>query len=170
MVYEVKNVGPDGIREGYRWGWGGSWGGVVGEDSHISGFVLAVMMVPPPLPPLGPLLSFPLTLGSDLMCTGHSGQIAASARPALPSGSCTPTHHYYFVTGAMAGAGLHLWLSSCPTSSPDRSDTPSIRCLNAQISQLCLCTDHGILCCIIFVQLVVTLRELTRRSLRSPLV
>lgn len=149
-----------------------------GEDSHISGFVLPMMMFPPPLPSLGPLLSFPLTLDSALTCTGHSGRITASALPGLPSESCTPTTHDYFVTGAIAGAGLHLWLSSLSyflpfpanPAAPDRSDTgtPTFRRLNAQISQMCLCTVHGILCCIIFVELVVTLRGVTRRSLRPP--
>lgn len=94
-------------------------------------------------------LSLLRTVGSATICTGHSCQIAAPAlwsNPvrALPGSPLLP--HWL---------GL-WWVPDCTLCSPLCSSfhpastacfhMPTFRCFSAQISQMCLCVEHGILC------------------------
>lgn len=55
-----------------------------------------------------------------------------------------------------------------PPASPGCSPLPTFRCCNVKISQLCLCLEQGIPCCVRVVQIVKTLREDTKGSLTPP--
>lgn len=112
------------------------------------------------------------------VATRSSHEAATLPLPLRPSLGCCVSAAIQTPTvpaspGAPVSARLRLWLPplSFPRPpSPARSQTPTFRCLEVWISQMCLCMEQGTLCRMIVARLAVTLRGETGMSPQAAML